>query len=158
MNKNIEVLALSNIKHTFKQGNSEICILNEANLSLKEGEVVALVGPSGAGKSTLLQIAGLLEKPNSGSVIIDGINCNKAHDKRRTQLRSQYLGFVYQYHYLLPEFSATENVILPQMIVGKSKHQATEKAKVLLNDLGLANREKHRPSKLSGGEQQRCQR
>ena len=116
---------------------------------------MALVGPSGAGKSTLLQIAGLLERPRNGGVAIAGERCERLTDRRRTRLRRERLGFIYQFHHLLAEFSALENVVLPQMIAGRSKRAAREQARELLSRLGLDARESHRPSRLSGGEQQR---
>ena len=118
-------------------------------------EIVALVGPSGAGKSTLLHIAGLLEKPDSGQVVLDGHDYSQAGEAARTQARRAYLGFVYQFHHLLPEFSALENIVLPQMIAGLSRRQAGARALDLLRMVGLEARANHRPAKLSGGEQQR---
>ena len=117
--------------------------------------MVALIGPSGSGKSTLLQIAGLLDRPSGGQVFIDGQNCEKANDGLRTALRRDYMGFVYQYHNLLPDFNALENVMIPQLIAGVKESAAKEKAEWLLNRLGLKERIKHRPAELSGGEQQR---
>ncbi len=119
------------------------------------GQAVALVGPSGAGKSTLLHIAGLLESPNSGRVILNGRDCAALSEAERTRLRRQSIGFVYQFHQLLPEFSALENVMIPQMILGKSRKEATTRARALLSGLGLSDRVDHRPAELSGGEQQR---
>ncbi|MBV8939434.1 MAG: ABC transporter ATP-binding protein, partial [Alphaproteobacteria bacterium] len=125
------------------------------NLSVRAGEVVALVGPSGSGKTTLLQIAGLLDVPSAGSMAIAGENLTAAGDARRTQARRSQIGFVYQFHHLLPEFSALENIVLPQMIAGVSRGAAAEKARGLLAEMGLSARAAHRPGKLSGGEQQR---
>ncbi|MCB1504762.1 MAG: ABC transporter ATP-binding protein [Hyphomicrobiaceae bacterium] len=119
------------------------------------GEAVALVGPSGAGKSTLLHIAGLLEQPDSGQVLVSGRDCAKMDDGQRTAVRRGEVGFVYQFHQLLPEFSALENVVIPQMIAGCSRRQAEKRARDLLGLLGLADRVEHRPAELSGGEQQR---
>jgi len=116
---------------------------------------VALVGPSGAGKSTLLQIAGLLERPDGGEVHVAGYNCERMNDQQRTTVRRRHVGFVYQYHHLLPEFSALENVVVPQMIAGKPRREAVERARRLLEHVGLADRLSHRPARLSGGEQQR---
>ncbi|MGE0755167.1 MAG: ABC transporter ATP-binding protein, partial [Alphaproteobacteria bacterium] len=128
---------------------------NGLNLAVQAGESVALVGPSGSGKSTLLQIAGLLDTPTSGSIHITGRELGKAGEGARTQARLQCIGFVYQFHHLLPEFSALENVMIPQMILGRNKMQAADKAHALLDRLGLADRVTHRPARLSGGEQQR---
>jgi lipoprotein-releasing system ATP-binding protein len=148
-------LALVDIKRTFRQGDRALDVLRGANLELRPGEIVALVGPSGAGKSTLLHIAGLLEKPDAGQVLIEGKSAGDQSDAQRTALRGRYLGFVYQYHHLLPEFSALENVMIPQMLLGLSRSEARSRARQLLGMVGLAERESHRPAKLSGGEQQR---
>ena len=150
------ILRLDNLRRGFKQGSREqLHVLNGANLSLSRGEVVALVGPSGAGKSTLLHIAGLLEFPDQGEVWLSGEACGTLSDDRRTSIRRRDIGFVYQYHHLLPEFSALENVVLPQMIAGVSRPKAEVRGKELLAKLNLAGREEHRPGQLSGGEQQR---
>ncbi len=149
------ILELRNIKKSFQQGKTRLEVLKDATLTLHQGEVLALVGPSGCGKSTLLQIAGLLERPDGGMVAIAGQDTGKLPDRKRTRLRRDALGFVYQFHHLLPEFSALENVMLPQLIAGKKKKQARAKASELLQKLGLGERLKHRPSELSGGEQQR---
>jgi lipoprotein-releasing system ATP-binding protein len=130
-------------------------VLNGVDLVLRPGEVVALVGPSGAGKSTMLHIAGLLERPDGGAVVIGGEDCGSLNDERRTMLRRSEIGFVYQFHHLLPEFSALENVMLPQMIAAVPRRQAREKAAALLERVGLMPRAGHRPARLSGGEQQR---
>ncbi len=148
-------LRLSGVTRTFEQGGKTLEVLRGAELEVKSGEIVALVGPSGSGKSTLLHIAGLLEKPDAGDVIINGESCGALAEQRRTELRGRYLGFVYQYHHLLPEFSAVENIVVPQMIMGVSRSTATDRAKSLLDSLGLAERYDHRPGLLSGGEQQR---
>jgi lipoprotein-releasing system ATP-binding protein len=148
-------LELRGVRRTFKQGGAELRVLNGADLVLRPGEVVALVGPSGAGKSTLLHVAGLLERPDGGTVLIAGEDCGSLPDERRTLLRRSEIGFVYQFHHLLPEFSAIENVMLPQMIAGVARWQAREKAAGLLDRVGLAPRALHRPARLSGGEQQR---
>ena len=148
-------LELKRVTRTFNQGGREIAVLREAGMSLARGEIVALVGPSGAGKSTLLHIAGLLERPDSGDVVITGENCANMPESERTRLRREALGFVYQFHHLLPEFSALENVMLPQMIAGVNKSTARERAGELLEMVGLSDRATHRPGELSGGEQQR---
>lgn len=153
MNKS--VLSLKGINKTFKQGDNVLEVLKNVNLTIKPKEIVALIGPSGSGKSTLLQIAGLLEKPTDGEVYIDGQCCTQNSDAVQTALRRDYLGFVYQYHNLLPDFNALENVILPQIIAGVKYKEAKDKAAWLLNRLGLGERELHRPAELSGGEQQR---
>ena len=148
-------LELKRVTRTFNQGGREIAVLREAGMSLARGEIVALVGPSGAGKSTLLHIAGLLERPDSGDVVITGEYCADMPESERTRLRREALGFVYQFHHLLPEFSALENVMLPQMIAGVNKSTARERAGELLEMVGLSDRATHRPGELSGGEQQR---
>jgi lipoprotein-releasing system ATP-binding protein len=130
-------------------------VLKQASATFYPGETVALLGPSGAGKSTLLHIAGLLEKPDSGRVILDGVDCDTLNDNERTRVRRMEVGFVYQFHHLLPEFSALENVMLPQLILGLTKTDAQSRAKELLATLGLEERWDHRPAELSGGEQQR---
>ena len=153
MNK--PVLSLQSLTRTFQQGSEVLHVLREVNLDLYPGEIVALVGPSGSGKSTLLQTAGLLEKTDGGDIIIDGKSCAKLNDSERTQIRRDVLGFVYQFHHLLPEFDAEENIILPQMIGGKSFHEARLRARDLLKEVGILERATHRPARLSGGEQQR---
>jgi len=150
-----EGLILDGICRTFKQGKEVLDVLRGASLAIRPGEIVALVGPSGAGKSTLLQIAGLLESPDAGEVRLAGQAAGRLSEGERTELRRLHLGFVYQYHHLLPEFSAVENVILPQMIAGQSKAKARERALDLLGRMKLAERAEHRPGQLSGGEQQR---
>ncbi len=148
-------LELNNIARSFHQGEEVIQVLRSIDLKIAPGEIVALVGPSGAGKTTLLQIAGLLELPNGGTVMMNGRNCNDLTDGDRTNLRREFAGFVYQFHYLLQEFSALENVMLPSLIAGKTRAQAKARAQDLLERLGLGHRLHHRPMKLSGGEQQR---
>lgn len=148
-------LELQKITRVFQQGDTELQILCGVNLTVKSGEIVALLGPSGSGKSTLLQIAGLLESPTSGSVLMNNISCQTLDDEQRTLLRRQYIGFVYQFHHLLPEFSALENVMLPQFIGGVDRATAKARAEQLLLKMGLSHRLEHRPQKLSGGEQQR---
>ncbi len=152
---NAAVLKLDGLRRSFKQGEREITVLQGASAEFFGGQTVALVGPSGAGKSTLLHIAGLLEQPDSGSVVVNGRDCAKLDDNDRTRVRRAELGFIYQFHQLLPEFSALENVMLPQMILGSSKKVAAERATDLLSSLGLKDRLDHRPAQLSGGEQQR---
>ncbi len=149
------ILKLENVSRIFTQGNEELEILSQVNLDIQAGEVVALLGHSGAGKSTLLQIAGLLEPPTSGEVIINGVDCSASNDKKRTEMRRNEIGFVYQFHHLLPEFSALENVMMPNLISGISKSAAEENATELLTMMQLEHRLSHRPAKLSGGEQQR---
>ena len=148
-------LELRGVRKVFRQGNVEVAVLNGVELMLAPGEIVALVGPSGAGKSTLLHVAGLLERPGGGAVLIEGRDCGALSDEHRTMLRRRALGFVYQFHHLLPEFSAVENVMLPQMIGGVRRADARRKAEALLGRVGLAERLAHRPARLSGGEQQR---
>ena len=150
-----EVLYLKNVKRTFTQGKNQLNILRGSDVTLNEGEVVALVGPSGSGKSTLLHIAALLEKPDSGTITICGESCSNMDDDNRTRVRRHNLGFVYQHHHLLPEFSALENISIPQIIAGKSKKTSLNRAKEMLEWLGLSERSTHRPARLSGGEQQR---
>jgi lipoprotein-releasing system ATP-binding protein len=148
-------LWLAGIERRFRQGDRWLEVLRGAELALAPGEIVALVGPSGSGKSTLLQIGGLLEHPDGGEVHVGGQPCGNLPDGQRTRIRRQNLGFVYQFHHLLPEFSALENVMLPQMLRGTHRRRARERARELLRTLGLAEREHHRPARLSGGEQQR---
>ncbi len=148
-------LVLRGVTRVFRQGERQLKVLRGVDLTLTRGELVALVGPSGAGKSTLLHIAGLLERPDGGSVEVGGIACSTLSDGDRTRIRRDTVGFVYQFHHLLPEFSALENVMLPQLIAGLSKREARERARQLLGMVGLAERASHRPGRLSGGEQQR---
>jgi lipoprotein-releasing system ATP-binding protein len=148
-------LSLRDIKRTFVQGDRRLEVLKGITLDLKPGEIVALVGQSGSGKSTLLHIAGLLERPDEGDIVVDGKSAGTAGDRERTVMRRQFLGFVYQYHHLLPEFSAIENVMLPQMLNGRSRGEARRRAAELLAMVQLKERADHRPGRLSGGEQQR---
>ena len=148
-------LELRDVRRVFRLAGTELKVLNGVDLALRPGEIVALVGPSGAGKSTLLHVAGLLERPGGGAVLIGGEDCGSLSDERRTLLRRSEIGFVYQFHHLLPEFSALENVMLPQMIAGVARRPARRKAAELLDRVGLAPRIRHRPARLSGGEQQR---
>ena len=149
------VLELKNVIKTYKQGKQNIEVLSGVNLEIKSQEIIGLVGQSGSGKSTLLQIAGLLDKPTSGKVIVNGKNIEKQNDDVRTFLRRDYIGFVYQYHNLLGDFSALENVMLPMLISGKNKSDAKDRAVMLLEKMHLSHRLNHRPAELSGGEQQR---
>jgi lipoprotein-releasing system ATP-binding protein len=149
------ILFLHSIGRQFRQGDSTLDVLKGAELAVWAGQSVALVAPSGAGKSTLLQIAGLLEQPESGEVYIDSVATSHLSDNARTRIRRTDIGFVYQFHHLLPEFSALENVMLPQMIRGLSRSEATSRGIELLSYLGLKERLLHRPAELSGGEQQR---
>jgi len=150
------VLELRELSKIYFEGKAnEIKVLDGASLSLQAGEIVGLIAPSGAGKSTLLQIAGLLDNPTSGEVWIDGQEAGQAKDRERTRLRRERIGFIYQFHHLLPEFSAVENISLPQRANGVSEADADTRAKELLTRVGLAARFDHRPAELSGGEQQR---
>ena len=148
-------LSLRGVQRTFIQGDRRLEVLRGVSLDLKAGEIVALVGQSGSGKSTLLHIAGLLERPDGGEVVVDGKPTTTLGDGPRTALRRKFLGFVYQYHHLLPEFSALENVMLPQMLNGLSRSEARVRSADLLAMVGLEDRAEHRPGRLSGGEQQR---
>ena len=148
-------LELNNVTRSFRQGEETVHVLQGVSLKIAPGEIVALVGPSGAGKTTLLQIAGLLELPSGGTVMMNGQNCNNLPDGARTDLRREFAGFVYQFHYLLQEFSALENVMLPCLIAGHTRAQSRVRAEDLLKKLNLGHRLHHRPKKLSGGEQQR---
>jgi lipoprotein-releasing system ATP-binding protein len=149
------VLATRGLKRSFTQGDITIEVLRGVDLSVGAGEIVALVGPSGSGKSTLLQAVGLLEGGFSGSIRLNGEEAAELDDNGRTRLRRELLGFVYQFHHLLPEFNAVENVVLPQLVLGREPKPAHRRAEDLLGRLGLSQRLDHRPSKLSGGEQQR---
>ena len=148
-------LRLEAIARTYTHGPRTIDIFKDLSLDVYPGEVVALVGQSGAGKSSLLHIAGLLEKPTGGDVFVAGENCTRLEDGAATRVRRLGIGFVYQFHHLLPEFNAIENVIMPQLIAGKSREEAHARATELLTKLGLSSRVTHRPAELSGGEQQR---
>lgn len=149
------VLTLEAVTRTFRQGTREIAVLRGASCVLMPGQSVALVGPSGAGKSTLLHITGLLESPTSGRVVINGQDCARLSEAERTRMRRREIGFIYQFHQLLPEFSALENVVIPQLILGRRRRDAEKRARALLGSLGLSERVDHRPAELSGGEQQR---
>lgn len=149
------VLILNKIDRSYQQGGAQIDVFKAADLTLDRGERVGLVGPSGAGKSSLLHIAGLLEAPDGGEVIVNGTSCAGLPDDKRTAIRRTEIGFVYQFHHLLPEFSALDNVVMPQRIAGVAKRAARSRAQDLLERLGLKDRISHRPAELSGGEQQR---
>ena len=153
--EDVPVIYLHEIKRQYKQGEATLTILDGAKLALWPGQSVALVGPSGSGKSTLLHIAGLLESPDDGEVYVSGTPTSQLADIERTQIRRTDIGFVYQSHRLLPEFSALENVMLPQMIRGLKRGETVKRASEILSYLGLGDRLKHRPAELSGGEQQR---
>lgn len=148
-------LELRDVVRTYKTAAGPLTVLEGASLSVGKGELVGLVAPSGTGKSTLLHVAGLLELPDGGDVAIEGLACGALNDARRTSIRRNTVGFVYQFHHLLPEFSALENVALPQMVAGRGKGAAKKAASELLERVGLTARASHRPAKLSGGEQQR---
>ncbi len=152
---NTALLELQNISHQYPKGKGSLQVLRDVNLALEPGEIVALMGPSGAGKSTLLHIAGLLESPSKGEVLVGGVSSGRLSDRKRTQLRRTTIGFVYQFHHLLPEFSALENVVLPQLLCNTPEQEAQARAEDLIGKMGLANRMTHLPSQLSGGEQQR---
>ena len=149
------VMWLDRVTRIYKQGAAELAVFRDVSLKLYAGQIAALVGPSGAGKSSLLHIAGLLEAPTSGEVFIDGAPVSKLPERKRTEIRRDTLGFVYQFHHLLPEFTALENVAMPRRIAGDTRAGAAVEAKRLLGQVGLAERLTHRPTQLSGGEQQR---
>ena len=151
----LTALTLDAVERRYGRGETTVEVLNGASLELSAGQSVALIAPSGAGKSTLLHLAGLLERPDAGEVKISGAATSTMNDDKRTALRRTEIGFVYQFHHLLPEFSALENLVLPQMIAGLAREKAAGRARELLAYLGLAERETHRPAELSGGEQQR---
>ena len=149
------VLSLSGINKTFTQGNNKLHVLQDTNLEVKKGEIIALIGPSGSGKSTLLYIAGLLDKADNGSISILGKNCNKLNDSAKTKIRLNNIGFVYQQHNLFSDFTAVENIMLPMLINGVGKDDAYKLSLEKLEMIGLKHRASHKPSELSGGEQQR---
>jgi lipoprotein-releasing system ATP-binding protein len=148
-------LALKGVERTYRQAGEALTILRGVEFELHPGQSVALIAPSGTGKSTLLHVAGLLEKPDAGDVLVGGTATARLPDPARTALRRSKIGFVYQFHHLLPEFSAIENIVLPQMIGGLSRREARKRAEELLDYMGLSARGNHRPPELSGGEQQR---
>ena len=153
---NEAVLELRDLRKSYHSGKpNQIDVLVDAQMTLKEGEIVALVAPSGAGKSTLLHIAGLLDKPDSGDVVLRGEMLTVKSDARCTTIRRRDIGFIYQFHHLLPEFTAAENIMIPQMADGANRSKAYERAGELLSKVGLGTRINHRPAELSGGEQQR---
>jgi len=149
------VLVIRGLKRTYVTGDRTLEVLKGADLEVRPGELVGLVGPSGSGKSSLLHAAGLLEHPTAGTIIVDGEDCSQLSDRARTRIRLKEIGFVYQFHHLLPELSALDNVALPLMIAGRPRREAEARAAALLTDLGLAERLTHQPARLSGGEQQR---
>jgi lipoprotein-releasing system ATP-binding protein len=151
----VPVLELKAIERTYKTDAGDLRVLRGTDLRIAPGELIGLVGPSGSGKSTLLHTAGLLEQPEGGDVLLDGIDCLKLNENGRTAIRRKKIGFVYQFHHLLPEFNAVDNVAMPLMIAGKSRKEARIKATSLLDDMGLSERLFHQPAQLSGGEQQR---
>ncbi|MEK9930901.1 MAG: ABC transporter ATP-binding protein [Rhodospirillaceae bacterium] len=155
MSEETDCLIVKGLHRSFRQGDEIINVLRGVDFSLSRGEMVGLAGPSGSGKSTLLQITGLLERPDSGNVYLNGVSCWSGDDNSRTKLRQTQLGFVYQFHHLLAEFTALENVMLPQMAFGVPKKNAAARGKALLTKVGLENRIGHLPAELSGGEQQR---
>ncbi|WP_073976507.1 ABC transporter ATP-binding protein, partial [Erythrobacter donghaensis] len=149
------VILLTDVRRSFAQGGVTIDVLKGVNLAVEPGEIVGLLGPSGSGKSTMLQAVGLLEGGFTGSIRIAGEEAAQLNSNGRTRLRKTALGFVYQFHHLLPDFTARENVVLPQLIMGRTRDEASDRAAELLSRLGLGQRLDHRPSQLSGGEQQR---
>ena len=150
-----EVLKIDNVSRYYGDGDTRLDILKDASFSMRKGEIVGLVAPSGTGKSTLLHLAGLLERPDGGNILVNGADCGSLPDVDRTAIRRMEIGFVYQFHHLLPEFSALENVMMPQMIAGLPRKEAAARAAQLLDYLRVGHRGEHRPAELSGGEQQR---
>jgi len=149
------VLSIRGLERTYVTAAGDLTVLRGVDLDVAAGEIVGLVGPSGSGKSSLLHAAGLLEHPNAGRIVIEGRDCSDLGDRARTRVRLATIGFVYQFHHLLPEFSALDNVALPQMIAGASRTEARRRAAALLTEMGLSERLEHQPGQLSGGEQQR---
>jgi len=154
MTDGIPIIELKNLTKVYQNG-VEFRALDNANLRIKKGEFVAIVGPSGSGKSTLMHLIGLLDTPSSGTLLIDGRDVTKMSDKERSAMRNRMLGFIFQYHHLLPDFTALENVMMPLLIAGKGRDEARSIAEKLLKDVGLADRMDHRPGELSGGQNQR---
>jgi lipoprotein-releasing system ATP-binding protein len=152
---NEPVLSIRGLERSYVTGAGPLTVLRGADLDIMPGEIVGLIGPSGSGKSSLLHAAGLLERPNAGRITVLGRDCSDLPDRARTRVRLATIGFVYQFHHLLPEFSALDNVALPMMIAGKSRRAAQDRAAILLSELGLAERVQHQPAQMSGGEQQR---
>jgi lipoprotein-releasing system ATP-binding protein len=155
VDRSTPVLSLRGVKRSYPSGGRILEVLKAADLDVYPGEMVGLIGPSGSGKSSLLHAAGLLERPNAGEIIIEGRECSTLSERLRTRVRLGSIGFVYQFHHLLPEFSAIDNVALPQMIAGKSRAAARARATALLEQMGLGERLQHQPAQMSGGEQQR---
>lgn len=155
MNNADTILKVEGLTRIYEQGSQTLSVLHNVDVEIKSGEIVALVGPSGSGKSTFLQTVGLLDQPTYGDLTIGDQKINAMNDQERTLMRRQYIGFVYQFHYLLPEFTALENVVIPQMVAGIKRKEAEEKARELLAILKMNHRFDHRPARLSGGEQQR---
>ena len=155
MSEQKHILKLEMISHSYVQAGRQVDVLSEASLMLHPGRITALVGPSGAGKTTLLNLAGLLEQPKSGQIWINGTKATGLSERKRTQLRRRHIGMVFQFHRLFPEFSALENIMIPQMLNGLSQTESEKRAKLLLEMVGLCDRATHRPGLLSGGEQQR---
>ncbi|MEC8315939.1 MAG: ABC transporter ATP-binding protein [Pseudomonadota bacterium] len=155
INQSDVVLSLENISRVYLQGDNKINVLDRINLDMRRGEIISLVGNSGSGKSSMLHIAGLLEKPNSGEIFINNVKCSKMTDFDRTITRRVSIGFIYQFHHLLSDFTAIDNVAIPMLLSGLEKTSAKSRAKDLLDNLGLQDRINHLPSQLSGGEQQR---
>ena len=149
------VLSIRGLRRTYRSGDKTLTVLNGVDLDVRPGEIVGLIGPSGSGKSSLLHAAGLLEHPDAGQIIVEGRDCSNLSDRQRTRVRLATIGFVYQAHHLLAEFTALDNVALPQMIAGRSRRAARARASELLSSLGLAERVDHQPAQMSGGEQQR---
>lgn len=155
MSEQKHILKLEMVSHGYVQAGRQVDVLSEASLMLHSGRITALVGPSGAGKTTLLNLAGLLEQPKSGQIWINGTKATGLSERKRTQLRLRHIGMVFQFHRLFPEFSALENIMIPQMLNGLSQTESEKRAKLLLEMVGLSDRATHRPGLLSGGEQQR---